>query len=313
MMEEGGEVMGRPIRLRLWGATDVGRVRKENQDAFFAAEFPTPGAQGPIVILGPEAHPPAGEDDPSFALGPRGAVLVVSDGMGGPAGGARASRLALESVVAGLERSWLEGHVTTPEHFIRAIRSAVEGANADVHRASLDSPDLHGMGATMTLAGVLDDTLILAQVGDSRGYLFRDGTLVQVTRDQSLVQDLVDRGALTPEAAARSPHRNVIMQALGPEPDIHAVLGFQRLRRGDLLLLCSDGLSGAVNDWTLEAILGQDDQSLRARTRSLVEAALEAGGEDNITVLLCAFEGEGLRPVTPGELPSPRVIPPDPG
>ena len=149
------------------------------------------------------------------------------------------------------------------------------------------------MGTTATIAGLLADTLYLCQIGDSRGYLVRDGVAKQITKDQSLMQKLIEAGELTEEEAAQSERRNIILQALGPEANIKVDLTFQRLRRGDVLVLCSDGLSGQVNrDQIGEVISSEPD--LVSACKKLIDLANEAGGPDNITVICARFEGGGL-------------------
>lgn len=304
---------GRPIHVRLAGRSHVGLTRTENQDLFFAGSFPggeSPEGRTPVAI-GPGAAATADGSDPAFVLGVRGALAAVADGMGGPGGGSEASRLALSAVVESLEARWvLAAPPPTPGAFAQALEESVAEANRRVHGRAQDTPRFFGMGTTLTLAGVLEDTLYLVQVGDSRAYLLRGGRLTQLTRDQSLVQDMVDRGILTPEAAARSTQRNVILQAIGPEPALSLFTEFLPLRRGDLLLLCSDGLSGfATHDRITEILLGGG--SLGMRGDRLVEAALEGGGGDNVTALLVEFLGEGLRPGDGAPAPLPRRVPQD--
>jgi protein phosphatase len=145
------------------------------------------------------------------------------------------------------------------------------------------------MGTTATVAGVLGLRLILAQVGDSRAYLLRDGQVVQLTRDQSLVQQMVDAGAMTPEEAEASSHGNVILQALGVEAEVDVAMSAEELRAGDAVLLCSDGLYRVVRPEELPAIVG--DASDPARTcEELIALANERGAPDNVTVVLARVE-----------------------
>ncbi len=149
------------------------------------------------------------------------------------------------------------------------------------------------MGTTATVAGVLGDRLYLAQVGDSRGYLVRDGVATQLTKDQSLMQRLVDAGELTEEEAAQSERRNIILQALGPDPRIRVDLTWQELQRGDTLVICSDGLSGQVTREEIGAAV-KAAASLDQLCDRLIAQANERGGPDNITVVAARFEGDGL-------------------
>jgi PPM family protein phosphatase len=301
------ELPGRPVHVTAWGHTDTGRVRSENQDTFLVAEL-AHGENGKRFLLGPGSHPPGSAGDPAFTLGPRGALLLVADGMGGPAGGGRASRLALAAVTGLIEREWLSERTATPQGFTEILRRAVATANQRVRSEAEGDPALFGMGTTLTMAGLLDGGAYLVQIGDSRGYLLRDGQLFQLTRDQSMVQELLDAGAITEAEARNSPQRNVILQALGTAPELDPVLGYQELRRGDLLLLCSDGLSGLVPSQTIARILNEPETTLQHRCEALVEAANSAGGPDNITVVLARVEGDGVPPAQPGDPVVPRPL-----
>src|SRR5690606_25070852 len=139
--------------------------------------------------------------------------------------------------------------------FARALREAAEEANRRIHLCATEHPEYRGMGTTATIAGLLGDTLYLAQVGDSRAYLVRNGRALQITKDQSLLQRLVEAGELTAEEAERSARRNIILQALGPEASVVIDLTHQQVRRGDVLILCSDGLSGLVKAEEIEQMV----------------------------------------------------------
>jgi protein phosphatase len=170
----------------------------------------------------------------------------------------------------------------------------VELANLQIHTYAREHPEVRGMGTTATVAGVLGDGLYLAQVGDSRAYVIRGGRAVQITKDQSLTQRLVDAGELTEEEAEASARRNIILQALGPDPRIRVDLSIQELRRGDLLVLCSDGLSGQVKRDEI-ATMATRERNLEQLGSELIELANTRGGPDNITVVLARFDGTGLR------------------
>jgi protein phosphatase len=177
--------------------------------------------------------------------------------------------------------------------FALHLRAAVERANERIHGYSKEHPDVRGMGTTVTVAGVLQGSLYLAQVGDSRGYLVRNGAATQLTKDQSLMQRLVDAGELTEEEAELSERRNIILQALGPDARIRVDLTWQDLRRGDTLVICSDGLSGQVKREEIGQLVGELPD-LDALCSRLIAIANERGGPDNITVVTVRFEGEGL-------------------
>jgi protein phosphatase len=149
------------------------------------------------------------------------------------------------------------------------------------------------MGTTVTAAGVYGEDLYLTQIGDSRAYLIRNGTAIQLTKDQSLMQRLVDAGELTEEEAEQSERRNIILQALGPDPQVKVDLTHQKLRRGDTLVICSDGLSGLVRREEFAEAVGQH-ADLPSLCGALIDLANERGGPDNITVVAARFGGEGL-------------------
>jgi protein phosphatase len=149
------------------------------------------------------------------------------------------------------------------------------------------------MGTTATVAGLLGDTLYVAQVGDSRAYLVRNGVGQQITKDQSLMQKLIEAGELTEEEAEQSERRNIILQALGPEATIKVDLTHQRVRRGDVLVLCSDGLSGQVRADEITRIV-TEEKDLVSACKRMIDRANEMGGPDNITVIVARFDGEGL-------------------
>jgi protein phosphatase len=210
--------------------------------------------------------------------------------------------MAAERIFRNLVDRASSGAVADPEQFAQHLRGAVEEANEHIHSYSKEHPDVRGMGTTATVAGVLQGTLYLAQVGDSRGYLVREGVATQITKDQSLMQRLVDAGELTEEEAEQSERRNIILQALGPDAKIRVDLTWQELRRGDTLVICSDGLSGQVKREEIAALL-QKQPDLEKLCDQLISMANERGGPDNITVVLARFEGEGLpMPSSSGEV-----------
>jgi protein phosphatase len=225
---------------------------------------------------------------------------MVADGLGGAAAGEVASELAVNTVREELRERWVKAGGTGPDDFAAAIKAAAETANGRIFSYAVEHPESRGLGTTATMAGLLGDTLYLAQVGDSRAYLVRDGVAHQITRDQSLMQRLVDAGELTQDEADRSERRNIILQALGPEPSVKIDLTHQRLSRGDVLVLCTDGLSGLVKAEEIAEVITQIPD-LAAACRELVDRANEQGGPDNITVIAARFEGEGLNVAEQGD------------
>jgi PPM family protein phosphatase len=278
---------GGPV-ARVWGMTHRGRVRSENQDTFLIV---LPGPEHTPVRIGPDGEPPPGSDSYRLEPGSRGLSIIVCDGMGGAAGGATASRVAAESIAHELEegiadeaarsarRTWLENR----------LRRAVETANRRVHGKSRQEAGLAGMGTTATVASILEDEVHLAQVGDSRAYLIRNGTAEQLTRDQTMGQELLDQGRMTPAEARSSVHRHILTQAVGTEASIQVAVSSRRLEPGDIVLVCSDGLTGHVDaeELAAEATRHPDPSEL---ARTLVRLANERGGTDNITVVVARLE-----------------------
>jgi protein phosphatase len=272
------------IVVHVYGRSDVGRAREHNEDAFAVADLTTGS-----VTLAPEMH--------TYRVGARGLLFMVADGMGGAAAGELASAMAVDVVLDELKAHWTASTRHDPEAFAAGLRNSTETANTRIHRFATEHPEHRGMGTTATIAGLLGDTLYLAQVGDSRAYLIRKGQGRQITKDQSLMQKLIEAGEITAEEAEHSERRNIILQALGPEAVVRTDLTHQRVRRGDTLVLCSDGLSGQMKvDDIVRAI--SEEPRLEAACARLIDLANENGGPDNITIVAARFEGAGLPPAT---------------
>ncbi|HEU4534088.1 MAG TPA: protein phosphatase 2C domain-containing protein, partial [Polyangiaceae bacterium] len=171
---------------------------------------------------------------------------------------------------------------------------AIEAAGARIYQEAKADRTRRGMGTTSTVAALVNEHLFLGQVGDSRGYILRGDRFVQVTRDQSLVNQLIEAGQLTEEEAETFEHNNIILQALGTSDTVQVDLTFVELRRGDVLLLCSDGLSGMVRHEEVRDVLRAYEDPFEA-CQVLTDRANQAGGHDNITCIVARFEGEGLR------------------
>jgi serine/threonine protein phosphatase PrpC len=219
-------------------------------------------------------------EDSAFARAP---VFVVADGMGGAQAGEVASRIAVEAFEQGLPDSG------SPEE---RLATRVREANAQIYERSRADRGRAGMGTTLTAAYVDDTHVAIAHVGDSRAYLFRHGTLQRLTQDHSLVDELVRRGKLTEEQAAEHPQRSIITRALGPEPDVEVDTWTYPARAGDVVLLCSDGLTSMISEERVRAILAEHD-NLDEAGDELIREANEAGGRDNITVVLFRLEELG--------------------
>ncbi len=283
---------GNKIHVDIFALTDVGRTREHNEDAFVVSD---------LALGTPLDVEAAGQQ----RVGDRGVLFMVADGMGGAAAGELASATAVDVVLRSLREQWSALETRSAEVFVQSLEAATETANSVIFRYAREKTELRGMGTTATIAGLLGDTLYLAQVGDSRAYIIRDQRAYQITKDQSLIQQLVEAGEMTPEEAEVSERRNIILQALGPEAHIKSDITVQQLRRGDVLVLCSDGLSGQVRADEIARVL-QEERDLPAFCRTIIALANDLGGPDNITIVAARFEGPGLRPPSPTELPEHR-------
>jgi len=299
------------VRVSVFGKTDLGRTREHNEDTFLVADLSSGTAN-----LQPEVR--------NHLVGPRGSLFMVADGMGGAAAGEVASAMAVELIFRHLSSAWTGDSDGSAGRFAYRLREAVELANERIYTYAREHPEVRGMGTTVTAAGVFGPDLYLTQVGDSRGYLIRRGEAIQLTKDQSLMQRLVDAGELTEEEAEHSERRNIILQALGPDPRIKVDLTHQSLRRGDVLIICSDGLSGLVRREEF-ARMAREWPELADLCGALIDLANERGGPDNITVVAARFEGDALPEPDPAEdvgyqvyqlpdnEPTEELLPPAPG
>jgi serine/threonine protein phosphatase PrpC len=268
---------GKNVALTVFGRSDVGQVRKHNEDAFVIADLK---AALPIHAM-PEPI--------ALEVGNLGILLAVSDGMGGAQAGDVAAALTLHSLRCELPAA--QGKTAEA-----ALTASVEKANRKVWDTAVDS-NRKGMGATLTAVLIHGRRAYVAEVGDSRAYVLRGSSFVQVTHDQSYAQALLDAGTLTREEAETFQFKNVIMQAMGTRANVVVALNRFTLRRGDRLLLCSDGLTSKLRDEEIRDVLLQT-LSLDAACTTLVELANARGGEDNITVVLAEMSGEGLPALT---------------
>jgi serine/threonine protein phosphatase PrpC len=275
------------IVVHVYGVSDVGRTREHNEDAFMVADLD-------------KAQPLTFPSEQTQVPGEHGTLFMVADGMGGAAAGEIASSMAVDVILSELRGKWSSGPGTDPKVFAVTLHDATEVANDRIHEYASEHPENRGMGTTATVAGILGDTLYIAQVGDSRAYLMRQGEVRQLTKDQSLMQRLIEAGEITAEEAEVSERRNIILQALGPEAAIKVDITHQQLRRGDVLVLCSDGLSGVVRDHEIQRV-ARESSDLVTLCHQLISLANESGGPDNITVVAARFEGEGLVLPTDGD------------
>lgn len=275
------------VRFKAFGCTDAGRVRVVNEDYFLLGDLDRGELAAQDAELAAEVER-------------RGPLFVVCDGLGGAAAGEVASKLAAEVIWEEMR----EAQGTTKKVvFARLLRRAVRVANRRVWDTGRDDPGLRGMGTTVSAAGLIGDALVVAQVGDSRAYVMRGDSLVQITRDQSVVSALVRSGRLTADEARGLPESNMILQALGVRQDIEVALSVVELRRGDRVLLCTDGLHGPISDDAIRRLLGMSADP-RGAARVLVESACLAGGPDNITAVVVELDGHGLQaPLCDDDLP----------
>lgn len=279
------------FNIAVYAMTHVGMVRSGNEDNFLVLNLTTADTWTPGKIQDePAAHLT------TFAQSHYGSLLAVSDGMGGALAGEVASHHAIECVRDRmLELQASPTYARIPFH--ERLRLSVELANLYIHQMSLRRSEYAGMGATFTAAGFFGTIAYFAQVGDSRAYLIRGGKVQKVTRDQSLVEQLVEAGHITEEEAERHTYKNVILQALGASPSVNVVVDSVELRDLDIILLCSDGLTSnfKVKPEEMVSLIDQS-HSLKEACESLVAVANQRGGEDNITVLVAQ--------VTSGKLPT---------
>ncbi|MDQ3653242.1 MAG: protein phosphatase 2C domain-containing protein [Acidobacteriota bacterium] len=279
--------------VEIHAKTDIGRVRAGNEDNLLVLDLSRAkswtGSDG--------AEPPG--DLGRFPVSGEGAVMIVSDGMGGALAGDVASRMTVETV-----RDLLLGKIGEDDglqsppgvRLIERLREATDIANYRIHRRSVEDARCTGMGATLTGAAITGDGIDFVQVGDSRGYVIREGQIKLATKDQSLVQQLIDVGQITEQEAETHMFRNVILQALGAQAEMTPVSGRVRVRAGDMLLLCSDGLSGKLRAEDMRQIVANAGGNLARACEGLIGEANQRGGEDNITVVLARFTGDDLAP-----------------
>jgi serine/threonine protein phosphatase PrpC len=260
--------------MRFGNLTDVGRQREHNEDNLLSTLFAFGGGRRRVEY----------------------ALHVVADGMGGAAAGEVASELTVHMVSTIAYEALLKTHINQDQAWINPgsiLRTAVERANQEVFTRAREVPQFMGMGATQTSILICQGKAFIAQVGDSRGYILRGGQLRQITRDHSFVGELLRDGRITEAEARNHPRKNIITRAVGSRPRVQVDLFQERLRAGDILLACSDGLSGMVTDEEMRTILLEGQRSHQDQLticETLIARANAAGGQDNITVAVIAIE-----------------------
>ena len=237
-----------------------------------------------------------GNED-SYSLNPEQELFVVADGMGGHAAGEVASRMAVDAInefvtISGgsEEITWPFGLDDSISYDGNRLKTAIRHANRRLLEATRERSDYEGMATTVAAVLVDGQTANIAHVGDSRIYLWRDGAMTLLTTDHSWVNEQIQGGVISPEQARSHPLRNVVTRALGGRADLAVDVQSRPVGPGDVLLLCSDGLTTMVGDEDIARLLGESGGDLGLAARALVDAANEHGGEDNITVVLVRFE-----------------------
>jgi protein phosphatase len=288
------------FNVEVHATSHIGRVRKGNEDNYLVLNISTEKAwtseqaDGEFVIESQELE----VDD-------NGVVVAVSDGMGGALAGEVASTMAVETVsekLLGPGSEAAEAPENLDHRLINKLYDATLFANQLIHEQGRSDPQFQGMGATFTGVGVTPRAADIIQVGDSRAYLVRNGTIYQVTKDQSLVQQLIDAQQISAEEAETHTLKNVILQALGAQNEIYPVSARLEPCRNDVFLLCSDGLSNKVGPGEMQQVITENLDELQNACAELVKLANENGGEDNITVVLAKFSGDSLPEPAAGEV-----------
>jgi len=272
-----------PIELTVAGMTHVGLVRQNNEDQYLIVRL-----RKSLELLDTSlAH----ADIPQMA-DREGYVLLVADGIGGRAGGERASTLVVQEATHYLlgAAKWFFRLEDPDEHVrLRLLHEALERIDRHMIEEGLDNPALAGMGTTLTAVSVVGAEAFAVHVGDSRAYRLHEGRLEQITTDHTLTQEFIDKGILSPEQARGHRLHSVLTNALGGKPGVDADIIKLRISGGDKLLLCTDGLTDMVSDDKIAAIL-ERHEAPAVTCRALVDAALSSGGTDNITVIVAAIE-----------------------
>jgi protein phosphatase len=272
-----------PLDVAAFGLTDIGCVRESNEDQFLVADL------AKTMRIRHTSLP-----DPKVQFGnERGHLFLVADGMGGHAAGEYASAMAVTAIQQFTLNTlkWFFHPDGADAHRVLAqFQTALREAEARIFEESSEHPELHGMGTTVTMAYHLDSQLCIVHAGDSRAYMFEAGELHQVTQDHTVAAEMVRRGSLKPSDEARHRLRNLITNVVGGNEPLHYVESHAlQLQAGDRLLMCSDGLTEMVSHERIAETL-RDELEPEAACRKLVAQANDAGGRDNITVVIARFD-----------------------
>lgn len=278
--------------VEIHATSHIGRVRKGNEDNYLLLDLSHAKAwtssqdDGEFVI-----------ESQRFEIDDSGVVIAVSDGMGGALAGEVASTMAVETVGEKLLDKDIDETLEPASHdhlLISKLYDATVFANYLIHQQGRTDPQFQGMGATFTGIGVTPAAADIIQVGDSRAYLIRNGKIYQVTKDQSLVQQLIDAQQISAEEAETHTLKNVILQALGAQNEIYPISARIVPHKNDVFLLCSDGLSNKVSAASMQRVVLDNFEKLENACVELIKEANENGGEDNITVIIAKFTGDEL-------------------
>jgi serine/threonine protein phosphatase PrpC len=273
------------IKVHVFGRTDVGMVREHNEDNFLIADLSRKNRS-----IQPEVQ--------QHEIGELGTVFAVCDGMGGAAAGEVASKLGVDTIYDVLQG----GRIPADEvELAFRLNEAICEAGKIIYAESKANSARRGMGTTATVAVLIKERLFFGQVGDSRAHIVRNGELVQTTKDQSLVQQLIDANQLTPEEARNFDRSNIILQALGTSEEVHVDITSTILKKGDILVICSDGLSGMVEPEDIRDVVLSIEDPIEA-CQKLTQMACDNGGDDNITVIVARFDGEALEAPTDADI-----------
>ena len=281
-MDEATGVMQNAVKVKVCGASDMGRIRKNNEDNFVVCNLTT----GEV-----SRTPPL----PALTLGSFGSLFMVADGMGGEASGEVASHICTFTVPKRLHENLKSLEQVSDVNFVLLLRESIEYANQIIHQRALDDPAHRGMGTTATAAAIFGPYLFVAQVGDSRAYLNRGNELTQLTRDQTFLNYLKEIGVEVPSDPEMDSRKSILTQAVGSSENVNVKVTCVMVRQGDSLLLCSDGLYNMVpGSEILRVMMGHEP--LANKCQSLIDQANANGGNDNITVVMAEFSGAGLPP-----------------
>lgn len=245
--------------MNIYSITDVGLKRQVNQDYIYATEKE-------VGIL------------PN--------IFLVADGMGGHKAGDYASKTTVENILLEI------GH-SKEEDAVASIRNAITATNQLLYRKSKENEDLSGMGTTAVVATCQGSVLLVANIGDSRLYIINRQSIRQITRDHSFVEEMVRVGSLDRESARKHPDKNIITRAVGVQSQVEVDFYKEKIEAGDIVLMCSDGLSNMLEDEKIQKIIIEGN-SLEKKAKNLVQAANDNGGKDNISVILIELDAGGL-------------------